>query len=194
MNIITAITKLNVVSTLQNIHTITGSTVFGTVIFLSLTGILSILTQVFTLLFKPKENKPRVSDLQKIQTAVLKNHSTVEGLTLLVGALSQKVETLTSTIDDIEAEMDDDVKRDVISISNSLETIHSEIEKERKINMDRASKIQENFQNIEKLLDTFIYEEYENFTTETKSQLESLHDAIFVPLNRDSEDSEYQEN
>jgi mannose/fructose/N-acetylgalactosamine-specific phosphotransferase system component IID len=194
MNILTAITKLNVISTLQNIHTITGSTVFGTVIFLSLTGILSILTQVFTLLFKPKENKPRVSDLQKIQTAVLKNHSTVEGLTLLVGALSQKVETLTSTIDDIEAEMDDDVKRDVISISNSLETIHSEIEKERKINMDRASKIQENFQNIEKLLDTFIYEEYENFTTETKSQLESLHDAIFVPLNGDSEDSEYQEN
>ena len=131
---------------------------------------------------KSRKGSDQIHQINQVKNRVLMNRSTVEGLTLLVGELSRKVEIY------------EELNRD---IQDKLHDLESNCKILDKTTFDRFKNVAHNFQlltdNFQLLTDnlgSFTDDEYRNFVQITRDDLKVLRDAIFVPIDSE-EDSEY---
>lgn len=144
--------------------------------------------------------------IHKLQTTILKDHATVEGLTLLVGALSKKVEGFDGRVAEVEEYMDNELTNElkelgdgvnkinegIKSLDGDVEHVVKDIETMKQQTTERFQKVQRNFALLTSKLGNFTEAEYKDFVEIVRSDLKALQGAIFVPVDSE-EDSEYTE-
>lgn len=144
-----------------------------------------------------RDKKSYRDKIKELQRAILKQSATTEGLTLLVGALSAKVDEfqkLENSVDERFVNMCATIRR----LEQGFETVGSEIDEiiqsQNDFSKDTTSKfvkVQRNFAILHNDLKDFTTEEYEEFKEHVLSDVKTLHDAIFIPVDSDS-GSEYE--
>ncbi len=180
----------------------------------TLIGCLTLITTIYTLVpsSKTQNNKPKnktntkytnaVKSLQNLQSTILKDHATIDGLTLLVGALSKKTNDFETKLSEIEDFVDNDLVGDIKEINSKIITTQDEItdlnvniEKNisntndlKSITERRFKNVQTNFTIMTSKLGNIDHKDYDVFVKNTTDQLLSLRDAIFVPIGDDTDE------
>jgi len=135
---------------------------------------------------------------------MLKQRATIEGLTLLVGSFSKKLDDarLDSLKDDIFVEVEEIVMdaigeknktlyRSIDGVNRNAERVSSEMAELKTQMTGKFLKIQQNFNYLDKVI-TDSQGENSEFRQAVIEKVDTLHDAIFVPMDSDDDtDSDY---
>lgn len=141
--------------------------------------------------------KKRENTLREIQTLTLQHHASLEGITLLAGALTKKVNDFEKLLTDINQKIDQKISDSIISnvepIETTVEDLHHDVDQIKTEISDKFSKIQRNFILLGNKLGEFTDDEYRKFVANINEQVREMKGAIFLPdEDNDSDNSEYQ--
>ncbi len=120
--------------------------------------------------------KKRDKIIKEVQASLIKHIAVIDGLSLLVGALGEKVKKFGTNLNHISTEISD-IKSELDRINLNFSTI----EVMKKDNNTKFVNIHKNFSMVENSLNDF------------EKELKILRDAIFIPDVSD-DDSEFSEN
>ena len=105
--------------------------------------------------------KRREEIIKTLQTTVLKDHATAEGLTLLVGALSRKVEVFSTKLGEMD-EYVENIKKltsSVETMDGTIDELGAEVDTYKEQTDERFRKTHRNFGVITNKLGDFIFNE-----------------------------------
>ncbi len=186
---------------------------------LSLLGIVTLFSSIYTLVVGSDKTKGRGNSssnsssrkrreeiIKKLQTTILKDHATAEGLTLLVGALSRKVEGFSAKLGEMDEYIDNNLIERLTKVDENIEKLSSstkamdgnidelvaEADTYKDQTNERFCKTQRNFGVISNKLGNFTFNDYQAFVESTQEGLRELSGAIFLPEEDDDDDSEYK--
>ena len=143
------------------------------------------------------QRKHRVN---KYHNLILKNTASIDSFALMVGKLIDKIDKFYVRIADMENYLYNEVPCDIDHIKDEIaETISdlsSKIEQtveasEEKIE-ERVKIIYNNLTVLDNKIRIFSNNEYSLFKNDVISKLKNLENAIFVPLDDDDDNSDYQ--
>ena len=175
----------------------------NTLLFAPVLGVIvTFLMIIISFLFKSKQSKTpnsterrkkRDDILREIQTVVLKDHATLEGLTLLVGALTRKVENFEAIVNTIDQKINDRIVSHTENLEVTLGDIGHEVDQMKNDLSEKFGKIQRNFALLSSKLGDFTDNEYRKSMANITEQVREMKGAIFLPDEEDDNDSDYQE-
>ena len=137
--------------------------------------------------------KKRDDTLRELQTTVLKDHATIEALTLLVGALTRKVESFEVIVNNIDQKINERIVNHTENIEVTLSDIGHDVDNMRNDYNEKFAKIQRNFTVLGNKLGEFTDDEYRKSMANITEQVREMKGAIFLPDEEDDNDSEYQQ-
>ncbi len=185
---------------------------------LSLLGAVTLFSSIYTLIVgsdktkgsssssssrsNSSSRKRREEIIKNLQTTILKDHATAGGLTLLVGALSRKVEVFSAKLEEVEEYIDNNLIEQLSKVDENIKNLFSSI-KAMDGNIDelgaeadtykdqtneRFRKTHRNFGVIVNKLGDFSVNDYQDFIKSAEEQLRELRGAIFLPEDDEEED------
>ena len=141
--------------------------------------------------------------IKELRTALIKQIAIGDGLTLLVGALSSKVDSFEKILVEMEHNIPgklDEITNEQKSLTEGLKSLDIQIDNLQVENGDlvndmnnKFTRIQRNFTVLAETLGGFSENDYIELKEHIRSELRILHDAIFVPLDNSGSDTEFSD-
>ena len=135
-----------------------------------------------------KQNRTRRSN---ISDTVAKDHATLEGLTLLLGKLTEKVEKFEVAVNAIDQKINDRILSHTKIIEDDLTELGQDIDQVKTVLKDKFTKVQRNFNLLGNKIGDFNIDEYHKSLANINEQVREMKNAIFLPFQENDDDSEY---
>lgn len=123
---------------------------------------------------------------------ILQHHAKLEGMSLLVGELSKKVNDFEGHVTGIDQKIVDVMSSHTTSTDTLIIDLSNEFNNIKAKNAEKFQKIQRNFNLLSVKLGDFNDDEYRKTTATINEQLREMKGAIFLPdEENDEDDSDY---
>jgi hypothetical protein len=136
--------------------------------------------------------KRRDEKLQELQARSFQQQASLEGLSLLVGTMSMKVEDFERIVTGLDRKVIDLMSAQTAATNTLFDDLNNDVNNMRTEMAEKFQKIQRNFNLLSVKLGDFNDDEYRKFSATINEQLREMKGAIFLPdEENDDDDSDY---